>query len=138
MQQDYLRKAARQPVRRCESTGSNLSISNYSRPSLSLNEYIIRWFAVASVTLETQMPSPSSRPRNVRSLSLGSAELKDLLELFLAMDQGIVEYTMSFYNLPRRDRIKMRKQNRRLHHALREGLPLLLQSSRNVVQTPGL
>jgi hypothetical protein len=43
---------------------------------------------------------------------------------------------MGFYNLSRRDRIAMRKQNRRLHHALREGLPRLLQPSLSFPEAP--
>ncbi len=34
---------------------------------------------------------------------------------------------MGLYNLPRRDRILMRRQNRQLHRALRECLPRLLK-----------
>jgi hypothetical protein len=61
-----------------------------------------------------------------------------MLEILFAVDQGVVEFSMGFYNLSQRDRIAMRKHNRRLHHALRAGLPQLLQPSRSFLQAPSI
>jgi hypothetical protein len=54
-------------------------------------------------------------------------ELKKMLDILLTFDRSLVEVSMRIYQVPRRDRIAMRKQNRRLHHALRENLPRLLE-----------
>ena len=52
--------------------------------------------------------------------------LNQVLDRLLTFDRSLVEFSMRLYQIPRRDRIAMRKQNRRLHHALRECLPRLL------------
>jgi len=54
-------------------------------------------------------------------------DLNQMLDILLAFDQSVVECSMRLYNVPRRDRVTMREQNRRLHHALRECLPRLLE-----------
>lgn len=58
---------------------------------------------------------------------LHRAELENLLEILSACDRGVVEFSMGLYNVPRRDRVMMRRQNRRLHRALKSYLPQLLQ-----------
>lgn len=82
------------------------------------------------------MTRHSSRRRTAHASSRRTAELQRMLDLFLAVDRGVVEFSMNIYNLSRRDRIAMRKQNRRLHHALREEFPQLLRTSRSFLQAP--
>jgi len=52
---------------------------------------------------------------------------REMLDVLLAVDQMLVEYSMRVYNVPHRDRHLMRKHHRRLHNAVREHLPRLLQ-----------
>jgi hypothetical protein len=47
------------------------------------------------------------------------------------LDRMLVEVSMRLYNVPRHDRFTMRKQNRRLHAAVREQMPRLMQPSRS-------
>jgi hypothetical protein len=54
-----------------------------------------------------------------------------MLEILLAFDRSVIELSMGLYNLPRRDRALMRKQNRRLHHVLRKRLPRFLEPAAN-------
>ena len=49
------------------------------------------------------------------------------LDILLALDRSMVEFSMGLYNVPRRDRALMREQNRRLHRALRNRLPRLVE-----------
>jgi hypothetical protein len=58
-----------------------------------------------------------------------ASDFLSLLEILLAFDRTVVELSMHAYNLPRRQRFAMRKQNRRLHDAVRERLPQLLEPS---------
>jgi hypothetical protein len=53
-----------------------------------------------------------------------------MMDVLLALDRMLVEVSMRIYNVPRRDRSTMRKQNRRLHDAVREHLPRLLKPAR--------
>jgi hypothetical protein len=57
-----------------------------------------------------------------------------MLDILSAFDRGLVEFSMGVYNIPRRDRVAMRRQNRRLHRALRECLPRLLKPSPSLLQ----
>jgi hypothetical protein len=50
-----------------------------------------------------------------------AAKLK--LEVLLALDRMLVEVSMQLYNIDPRDRSKMRRQNCRLHAAVREHIP---------------
>lgn len=86
--------------------------------------------------LENVMTKQSSRRRTTHASSRRRTELQRALDLFLAVDQGVVEFSMDIYNLSRRERMAMRKQNRRLHHALREQLPQLFQPTRIFLQAP--
>jgi hypothetical protein len=54
-------------------------------------------------------------------------DLNKMLDILFAFDRSMVELSMRVYNIPRRDRVAMREQNRRLHHALRDRLPRLLE-----------
>jgi hypothetical protein len=42
-----------------------------------------------------------------------------LRDILLALDRGLMEYSMRLYNIPRRDRSILRAQTRRLHDAVR-------------------
>jgi hypothetical protein len=45
---------------------------------------------------------------------------KALVDSLLALDRRIVERSLRIYNVPRRERIRIRAQNRRLHSVVRE------------------
>lgn len=45
------------------------------------------------------------------------------LDVLLALDRMVVEVSMQLYNVNSRDRTRMRRQNRRLHAAVREHFP---------------
>ena len=70
-----------------------------------------------------------------RLLKLGDAssiqrDPENMLDVLLALDRMLVEVSMRLYNVPHTDRATMRKENRRLHNAVKEHLPRLLQPSR--------
>ena len=52
-------------------------------------------------------------------------DLDQVLEILSAFDRGVVELSMGLYNVSRHDQTLMRRQNRRLHRALRKSLRLL-------------
>lgn len=80
----------------------------------------------------TQMTKQdTSRRHKSRNSIFLRAALHRMLDILLAFDRSVVELSMGLYNLPRRDRVIMREQNRRLHHALREGLPRILEQPRS-------
>ena len=56
-------------------------------------------------------------------------DLNKVLEILLALDQMVVERSMRLYNIRGRDRFIIREQNRRLHDAVRERLPRLVEPS---------
>jgi hypothetical protein len=56
---------------------------------------------------------------------------EQMMDVLLALDRMLVEVSMHLYNVPWRDRFTMRKQNRRLHAAVRQHLPRLLTPSRS-------
>jgi len=56
-------------------------------------------------------------------------DLIKMLDILLALDRSVVEFSMRLYNVPLHDRVAMREQHLRLHRALREGLPRLLETS---------
>ncbi len=66
--------------------------------------------------------------RRPRKRVLRKTELDRVVEILLAFDRSVVEFSMGLYNVPRRDRALMRQHNRRLHHALRKRLPRLLET----------
>jgi hypothetical protein len=55
------------------------------------------------------------------------------VDIMLALDRILVEVSMRMYHLPGCDRLVMRRHNRRLHKAVRNSLPRLLESSRQKV-----
>jgi hypothetical protein len=65
---------------------------------------------------------------------LHRVELQKMLDILSACDRGVVEFSMGLYNVPRRDRVLMRQQNRRLHRALRKCLPQLLRPPQSLFQ----
>jgi hypothetical protein len=79
------------------------------------------------------MNSPNHRNR--RSFPTSSSILPENVsnppvDMLLALDRMVVEVSMQLYNLNRSERSRMRRQNRRLHAAVREHLPRLLQRAR--------
>lgn len=50
------------------------------------------------------------------------------LDLLLALDRMVVEASMQLFNINPRDRLRMRRQNRRLHAVVRQEFPGLLQA----------
>lgn len=55
---------------------------------------------------------------------------REMLEMLFALDRSLVEVSMQLYNIDRRSRSEMRRENRRLHRAMRNQLPRLLKSAR--------
>ena len=70
--------------------------------------------------------------RKARKPVFRRGELDRMLEIMLAFDRSVVELSMGLYNLPGHERDKMRRHNRRLHHALRQRLPRLLAPQSNL------
>lgn len=66
------------------------------------------------------------RSRVIRECNPG-----EMLDVLLALDRMVVELSLRVYKVSRRDRFLMRAQNRRLHDAVREHLPRLLEPSRS-------
>jgi len=79
----------------------------------------------------------SAKRRKVPTPIPHGTELDKLLEILSACDRGVVEFSMGLYNVPRRDRAKMRRQNRRLHRALKSYLPQLLQPQQSFFELSG-
>lgn len=64
-----------------------------------------------------------------RTIYDGSTHLP--IEVLLTLDRMVVEVSMQLYNVSHRDRSRMRRQNRRLHAAVRENFPRLFEKSRS-------
>jgi len=64
-----------------------------------------------------------AKPRESRNLMTHRGDPKRILDILLAFDRSMVEISMGLYNVPRRDRALMRRQNRRLHRALKSYFP---------------
>ncbi|HKT87558.1 MAG TPA: hypothetical protein VJQ59_03945 [Candidatus Sulfotelmatobacter sp.] len=60
---------------------------------------------------------------------------REMLEMLLALDRSLVEVSMQLYNVDPRGRSEMRRDNRRLHTAMRNQLPRLLKSARRKQRT---
>jgi hypothetical protein len=73
-----------------------------------------------------------SRRRKPYNHIMRRDDLNTMLDILLAFDRSVVEFSMHLYNVPRRDRVALREQNRRVHHALRERLPRLLGPSQSL------
>lgn len=67
----------------------------------------------------------------LRDQVTSESDVNKVLDILLALDRMVVELSMRVYNIPRRDRFIMRKQNRRLHDAVRERVPRLAEPSRS-------
>jgi len=63
--------------------------------------------------------------RRWRTQAIGEGDLNEMLDLLFAFDRAVVEFSIVLYNVPRRDKVAIRQQNRRLHDALRERLLIL-------------
>lgn len=59
-----------------------------------------------------------------------SRNARETLETLLALDRMVVELSLRTYGVSRHQRSLMRKQNRRLHHAVRKHLPQFLETAR--------
>ena len=60
--------------------------------------------------------------KNVPSRLTDEGDLNRMVDILLAFDRVVVEFSMNLYNVLPRERVAIRKQNRRLHHAFRERL----------------
>ena len=77
------------------------------------------------------MTQPDKRKwRKLHNQLLSQRHPNEMLDVLLALDRMLVEVSMRIYKVPRHDRFTMRKQNRRLHAAVRQQLPRLMQPSR--------
>jgi hypothetical protein len=79
-----------------------------------------------------------SRGRKPHGQIMRRDDLNKMLDILLAVDRSVVESSMRLYKVPRRDRVAMRAQIRRLHHALRECLPRLLERNPMFLPKAGL
>ncbi len=77
----------------------------------------------------TQLASRKSHISGKRALPAKDPER--MLDVLLALDRMVIEVSMQLYNINRRERSRMRRQNRHLHAAVRAHLPRLLKTSRN-------
>ncbi len=68
-----------------------------------------------------------AKRRESRSLLSHRGDPDGMLDILLALDRSMVEFSMGLYNVPRRDRALMREQNRRLHRALRNHPPSIVE-----------
>ena len=74
--------------------------------------------------------------RNWRELGnqvISENDFRKMLDVLLPLDRKVLEMSMRLYKIPHRERFLMRKQNRRLHDAVREHLPRLAATSRTPV-----
>ena len=69
--------------------------------------------------------------RKLSSQALSQRDPNEMLDVLLALHRMLFEVSMRIYNVPRHDRSTMRRQNRRLHAAVREQMPRLMQTSRS-------
>ena len=67
------------------------------------------------------------RRRHKVSSNVQAKAGKPPLEVLFALDRMVVEVSMQLYNVDDRDRARMRRENRRLHAALRRHFPSLLK-----------
>lgn len=69
--------------------------------------------------------------RALREQVIREGDPNEMLDILLALDRMVVELSLRVYKIPRGDRFLMREHNRRLHEAVRENLPRLLELSRS-------
>lgn len=60
---------------------------------------------------------------NLRSQCISQGSLNKELDALLTLDRRVLEFSMRVYNVSRRDKLMIRKQNRQLHDAVRQNLP---------------
>jgi hypothetical protein len=69
-------------------------------------------------------------PFKTHNRDLRQNDANEMLDVLLTLDRMLVEVSMRLYNVPGRERSTVRKQNRRLHAAVRQHLPRLLKPAR--------
>ena len=75
------------------------------------------------------MSQPNKQPRRkLRSNGVRARDVDKLIKALRALDRIVVEISTRLYEIPPRDRLAMREQNRRLHDTIRERLSLFLDS----------
>jgi hypothetical protein len=62
------------------------------------------------------------RTKNAPTRRTDEGDLNRMVDILLAFDRVVVEFSMNLYNVRPRERVAIREQNRRLHHAFRERL----------------
>jgi len=60
--------------------------------------------------------------KNASTRMTGEGDLNRMVDILLAFDRVVVEFSMNLYNVRPHERVAIREQNRRLHHAFRERL----------------
>jgi hypothetical protein len=118
----------------------HLSASAHGEPMQSINSFdfpFLRELSISRVQVRGRwrcdsgclpMEKHAMKGRKSHRQVLHKIDLDRMLEILSAFDRGMVELSMGLYNVPRRERIRMRQQNRRLHRALRRGMPGLLKA----------
>lgn len=67
------------------------------------------------------------RRRHKVSSNMQARDAKLPLDVLFALDRMVVEVSMQLYNVHGRERARMRRENRRLHAAVRQHFPSLLK-----------
>lgn len=61
-----------------------------------------------------------SKQRKSRSQTTSRSDSGNVLDAFQVFDRMLMEFSMGVYNLPRRERLILRRHNERLHRAVRQ------------------
>lgn len=61
-----------------------------------------------------------SKQRKSRSKTSSRRDSGNVLDAFQVFDRMLMEFSMGVYNLPRRERLILRRHNERLHRAVRQ------------------
>jgi hypothetical protein len=72
------------------------------------------------------------RRRHNLGSNMQARDAKLPLDVLFALDRMVVEVSMQLYNVNVRDRAQMRRQNRRLHAAVKQHFPSLLKRAASV------
>lgn len=64
--------------------------------------------------------SSGSKQRKSRSKTRSRSDSGNVLEAFQVFDRMLIEFSMGVYNLPRRERLILRRHNERVHRAVRQ------------------
>jgi hypothetical protein len=70
------------------------------------------------------IPGTAEEQQELREELSTANNVGQQLEVLLVLDRTVMELSMILYNVPRRERRAMRKQNKRLHDAVRKRLLL--------------